>query len=449
MYKLILYLLLINTYLFSQTVDFEKALNLTLENNLQLKSQKLDIENANLDIKKVKSYSYGKLDLKHEMSRTNHAGYVFNNKLSSREATFRDFGFAEVGDMSNFDIQPKDLNYPDYRDNFNTKLTYEIPLFTGFKLQTQEDMMKIAHKAQQLKLNLDEKSLEFEVLKAYNAAVVAKEFIKATQKAKESVNLFVTAANEFYKEGLVTKIDKKQARVHELNVQSKLTEARNKFNIAIAYLKFLTSQDNISDVQALKMIICEDFDYSTLYNTAISNRDDLKIVKEQEKSMEKNVQLSNSSYYPNIYSYLEYGFNDDKITFDSNKDYYMGMLGIKYTLFDNTRSIDKQKSKILLNKTALGLNHLKDAIKLDVQKALLNLKAKRKTFKEKKEAKQLANEVLEQSKLMYKNQLIPMTELLKQEAIYRENEASLIMANYELSLALARVNLVSGKSLRE
>lgn len=49
---------------------------------------------------------------------------------------------------------------------------------------------------------------------------------------------------------------------------------------------------------------------------------------------------------------------------------------------------------------------------------------------------------------MYKNQLIPMTELLKQEAIYRENEAALIMANYELSLALAKINLVAGQNLR-
>lgn len=448
MHKLILYLLLANSYLFSQSVDFEKALDLTLENNIKLKTQKLDIENSNLDIQKVKSYSYGKLELMHEMSRTNHPGYVFNNKLSSREASFRDFGFIEYTDPTSIDTQPKDLNYPDARNNYNTKVTYEIPLFTGFKLQTQEDMMKIAHKAQQIKLNLDEKSLEFEVLKAYNAAVVAKEFIKAAKKAKESVNLFVISANEFHKEGLVTKIDKKQAQVRELNVQSKLTEAENKFDIAIAYLKFLTSQDNITDVQNLKIVNAQELDYKSLYNEAIDNRDDLKMLKEQKKSMKKNVQLANASYYPNVYSYLEYGYNDNQITFDSSKDYYYGMLGIKYTLFDDSRDVEKQKSQILLNKTALGLNQLEDAIKLEVEKALLNLKAKKKSFKEKKEAKELASEVLEQSKLMYKNQLIPMTELLKQEAIYRENEAALIMANYELSLALAKINLVAGQNLR-
>ncbi|XOB60967.1 TolC family protein [Campylobacterota bacterium DY0563] len=449
MYKVILYLLLVNTYLFSQSVNYKKVIDLTLENNLELKNQELNIKKSNLDIESVKSYSYGKLELKHEMSRTNHSGYVFNNKLSSREATFNDFGASEFTGVSALNVEPKNLNYPEVRNNFNTKVTFELPIFTGFKLKNQEDMMKIAKKAQQLKLNLDKKSLEFEVLKAYNAAVVAKEFIKATKKAKESVKLFVTSANEFYKEGLVTKIDTKQARVHELNVQSKLTEAQNKFNIALAYLKFLTSQDNITDVENLEIIKAKDYNFKSLYKEAVDKRDDLKMLKQQEKSMQKNVEVSNSSYYPNIYSYLEYGFNDDKISFDSEKDYYMGMLGIKFTLFDNNRSVQKQKSQIMLNKTAINLNQLKDAIKLEVEKTLLNLKAKRKAFKEKQEAKELASEVLEQSKLMYKNQLIPMTELLKQEAIYRENEASLIMANYELSLALARVNLVSGQSLKK
>ncbi len=174
----------------------------------------------------------------------------------------------------------------------------------------------------------------------------------------------------------------------------------------------------------------------------------LKCLKNTKKSMKKNIKLNNSTYYPNVYSYLEYGLNDDKITVDTDKDYYMAMLGIKYTLFDNTRDIDKQKSQIQFNKSLLNLNQLKDAIKLEIEKALLNLNAKEKIFKEKKEAKELAYEVFEQSKLMYKNQLIPMTELLKQEATFRENEASLIMANYEKSLAYAKLNLAIGQSLK-
>ena len=447
MHKFILYLLLIFSYAFSQTIDFDNALETTLLNNKKLKSQQLNIESSKLDIQKVESFSYGKVDLSHEMTRTNHAGYVFNSKLSSREATFRDFGFSQMSE--GIDTVPDDLNNPEVRNNFNTKVTYDIPLFTGFKLSNQEDIAKLQLKAQELKLNLDKKSLEYEVLSAYNAAVVAKEFIKATKKAKKAISFFVVSANEFYKEGLVTKIDTKQARVHALNVQSKITEANNKFDLAIAYLKFLTSNNNIKDVKSLKLFKQENKDLTQLYEYALNNRDDLKMLEQNKKGMKKNIDLNKSTYFPTVYSHLEYGVNDNSITLDSDKDYYLASLSIKYTLFDNSRKYDTQKSQLNYNKTALNFNQLKDGIKLQIEKALLNLNAKKKVFKEKQEAKELAYEVLEQSKLMYKNQLISMTELLKQEALFMENEASLIMANYEKSLAQAELNLSIGKSLKD
>ena len=449
MYKFILYLLLSFNLLFSQTINFEDALNLTLENNNKIKSQKLNIKASKIDIENIKAISYGKIDLLHEMSRTNHPGYVFNSKLSSREASFADFGADKYLGPNSLDVEPDNLNNPSSRNNFNTKISYDIPLFTGFKLSNQEDILKLQVKAQNLKLNLDKKSLEYEVLSAYNAAVVAKEFIKATKKAKEAVSFFVISANEFYKEGLVTKIDKKQAKVHELNIQSKIIEASNKFDLALAYLRFLTTNENIKDVKELKLLKNKKEELSNLYKEALENRDDLKMLKENKKGMKKSIEISNSNYLPSIYSHLEYGVNDNSITFDSDKDYYLASLGIKYTLFDNTRKYKYEKSKIAFNKTSLNLNQLKNAIKLQVEKAILNLNAKQKIFKEKKEAKELAFEVLEQSKLMYKNQLISMTELLKQEALYRENEASLIMAKYEKSLALGQLNLSIGKSLQK
>jgi outer membrane protein TolC len=163
--------------LYSKSFDFEEVLNETLKNNKKLKLQELNTQATKSDIDKVDSYSYGQLNLISEFSRTNHAGYVFNSKLSSREASFRDFGFVQMSE--GIDTKPIDLNYPDDRNNFNSKITYDIALFTGFKLSNQKEILKLKHKAEQLQLSLDKKSLEYEVLKAYNGAVVAKEFIKA------------------------------------------------------------------------------------------------------------------------------------------------------------------------------------------------------------------------------------------------------------------------------
>ena len=141
--------------------------------------------------------------------------------------------------------------------------------------------------------------------------------------------------------------------------------------------------------------------------------------------------------------------SDAGSSYRAEKDYYMALVGINLTLFDDTRDIEKQKSKIEYAKASLNSEKLKDAIKLEVQKTILNLETKEKILEEKIEAKNLANDVLEQSKLLYQNHLISMTTLLSQEANFRKNEALLIEARYEKSLALAKINLALGKNINK
>jgi len=119
------------------------------------------------------------------------------------------------------------------------------------------------------------------------------------------------------------------------------------------------------------------------------------------------------------------------------------------SLFDGTRGTQVEKSRLEHLKATLNQEKLKDGIKLEIEKAILDLETKQTVLAEKSEAKNLASEVLEQAKLQYKNRLISMTVLLQQEANYRKYEALLINAKYEKSLALAKVNLVLGKNLKE
>ena len=446
MHKSYLAVLLVS-FAYAQSVSFDKILETTIKNSKDLQKQKLNIESSKLDIENIDAVSYGKFSLSEEISRTNHAGYVFNYKLSSREASFKDFGFSQQSEGLN--VQPKDLNYPEARNNFNTKLTYDIPLFTGFKLSNQKDILKLQEQANTIKYNLDVKELEFEVLKAYNSAVIAKDFIKALEKAKEAITFMRNGAIAFHKEGLVTKIDVNEAKVYESNINSQLLESKNNFQLALAYLSFLSSDESISDVEDLKNLYFKFPNEKELYSQALENRDEVKMQNIQVNASKKNIDIAKAAYYPSVFSRLEYGYNDDTLTLSEDKDYYMAMVGITITLFDNTRSIEKQKSQIEYQKANLNEEKLKDAIKLELKKAMLNLETKEKILEEKIEAKNLASDILEQAKLQYKNQLISMTTLLQQEANYRKNEALLIQARYEKSLALASLNLVLGKNIKE
>lgn len=438
---------LISTLCYSQSINFNEVLQQALENSKDLKKQALNIDSIKQDYNIVDGINYGKVSISSEVSRTNHAGYVFNSKLSSREATFRDFGFSQMNE--GMDIIPKDLNYPNDRTNINSYVSYDIPLFMGFKIENQKDILKLQEKANELLYNLDKKNLEFEILKAYNGAVVAKDFVKALEKAKQTIEFIYEGAKEFHKNGLVTKIDVNEAKVYQLNINSTLTEAKNNFNLALAYLKYLTSNENITDVENLENIYFDLKNFDELYNNALETRDEVKMQNITIEANKKNIDVQKGSYYTTVFSHLEYGVNDDRFTASKDKDYYIALVGISLTLFDSSRSAYLEKSKIEHLKSTLDYEKLKDGIKLELEKAILDYKAKQEILKEKIEAKNLAFEVLNQANLQYKNRLISMTTLLSQEANFRKSESMLINAKYENSLALAKLNLVLGQNLNK
>lgn len=449
MKKLCLFLI-ISKLAFAQTISFEEALNQTIENSKDLQKQKINIDIAKTNSDFIDGLNFGKVSLNSDISRTNHSGYVFMGKLSSREATFKDFGAGEFDLLNpNVDVKPKDLNYPDSYTSINSYISYDLPLFTGFALYHQKGILKLQEKANEILYNLDKKNLEFEVLKAYNSAVLAKDFVKTMQKAKDTIGFIKNGAKEFHKNGLVTKIDVNEAELYFLNTNSNLIEAENNFKLSLAYLKFLTSNENISDVENLQNTYLEIKEFEDLYKIALKNRDEITLQNISIEANNKNIKANQGSYYPSVFTHLEYGYNDDKFSTSKDKDYYMALLGISLTLFDGTRSANLEKSRLEYLKAKLDFEKLQDGIKLEVQKAILDYKAKQEILKEKILASELASSVLNQAKLQYKNRLISMTTLLSQETNYRQSQTMLLNAKYENSLALARLNLVLGQNLQK
>ncbi|MEA2050718.1 MAG: TolC family protein [Campylobacterota bacterium] len=456
-------------FLFAYTIDFETSLNKTIQNNKGLKAKKLEIDASKEELNEVKGYNYGSLVFNENISRTNNAGYVFGMKMASREASFGDFGFNEFltplggaiygasqgqapSDMSGLlATEPEDLNNPDARTNYETKVTYKVPLFTGFKLQNGKKMAKLQVLAKSALYNYDKKALGLEVLKAYNGAVASKEFIKATKKAKEATNSFVNFANELYNEGLVTNIDVKQALVYDMGVDTHMIEAKNRYDLALSYLRFLTSDDTITDVKEFQNISNDNLELNSLQDKAHTNRDDFLSMQYNKDTMKIKIDYESSNNYPTIGAQLEYGYNDNSLNnINSDHDYYLGAVGLSYTLFDGFISNSKkQKAKIEYKKTKNYFEYMKDGIKLEIEKNILNLQAKEKILKQKIKAQNLAQEVLEQSQEMYKNQLINMSNLLMQQAASQQANAQTIMAKYEKSLAAATLKISLGDTLQK
>ncbi len=449
--------------LFSFEINFQDALTMALQNNKELKAKKLSVDKAKQDLREAKGYDFGTLKFNENWSKTNHAGYVFGMKMAQRGATFSDFGFdyfidnmSGLMNSSTYNStrsnllahEPNELNEPEAYRNYETKLSYDLPLFTGFKLSSAKDMSRLQVEANEAKYRYDEKALGLDVLKAYNGAVAAKYFIDATRKAKEATASFVEFASELLNEGLVTGIDVKQAQVYDVGVNAKYEEAQNRYSQALAYLRFLTGNTQIDDVGEFITISPKALELKELQNQAIKNRDDYNWMELNTQTMKTKIDFEGAENYPMVGAHVEYGYNEESLSMNEDQSYYVMAVGLEYKLFDGLKiSTAKQKAKIEYQKTNYYYEYMKDGIKLEVENNLLNLETKKKILKEKIKANDLADEVLLQSQEMYKNNLINMSNLLMQQANAQRARAEVIMSKYDVTVAAAQLKLSLGESL--
>ena len=457
MKKISLFLFL-PVFLFAYSIDFKTALEKTVTNNKSLQAKQKDIDIAKLDLKEAEGLNYGELVFSENILRTDHAGHAFGLKLGAREASFADFGFDEFLALSGagasgstiLATQPKNLNFTEDRTNFETKVTYSLPLFTGFKLESAGKMAKLQLLAKKALYKFDEKKLKLEIVKSYNGVVIAKEFIKAAQKAKEATSSFVHFADELYKEGLVTSIDVKQAKVHDMGVDSKLIEAQNRFSLALAYLRFLTNDSAISDVQGFEYIEVSKKPLSLLQQEVLTQREDYKWMELNTQTLKSKIDFEKSSLYPTVGAQIEYGYNNDTFDdFDDEHDYYMAVMGISYKIFDGAVSRSKtQKAKVKYKQAVDYYEYMKDGILLEIEKNFHTMNSKNKILLQKQKAQKLAMEVLEQSRQMYENQLINMSDLLMQQANEQKANAEAILAKYDAALANATLQISLGKDIQ-
>lgn len=230
-------------------LSLNEAIALLKEQNLEIKAASLDAKIAQNDVSLSQGYSYGALDFTQNVVRSNDAGNVFGFKLSSREATFGDFGFSEF-DNTNPNIltlQPKDLNYPGYQNFFQSKLTYAIPLYTGGKLSSYEKIAQQMEKIKQLDTTKVTAEKIYEIRKSYYDMALLDHSIDKLQVIQKNIATLQATTQQMFQEGYAKKVDLLEVEAKKANVDRMILEMQANKKLLYHYLSFLLNQ-KVSDI---------------------------------------------------------------------------------------------------------------------------------------------------------------------------------------------------------
>jgi outer membrane protein TolC len=418
MKSLILLSLLYGTQLFSNALTLQDAIELIKNNNLEVKVATLDEKISHIDSDILTSKNFGVLEFMQDYANSNDAGNVFGFKLSSREATFGDFGAEEfmnavganggIPPQSAYTTPPNNLNYPTAQNYFKSKLSYEVPLYTGGKLSSYQ---KITHAVSKIK-QLDKTAMINEKLyqtkkSFYDMALLQNSLQKITTLEANIVMLKEITKN-MIDEGYAKKIDLLEVESKEANIVRIKNQLHSNEKLLYQFLSFLLNR-KVNSIEVPQSDIVYQHKSTNLENSI-----DIQKAKAGLEIFTQKKEVANSSYFPVIGARAEVATADDTFLGDAvdHASYTVGAQ-LKWNLFNGgADSANSEKSQVEYLKMKTQLELAKAGISLQVQK----IKTEMQSFQYETESLSkelvLQNEILQNYQGRYKEKLVSMSDVI-------------------------------------
>lgn len=366
--KLVSLLFLVTVVNASNPLTLSEALDILKSENLGIKSAKVKVDSAKLDIQSASGNHWGKLDFIQDYANSNDAGNVFGFKLTSREATFGDFGLSEF-DTTNpniLSVAPEVLNYPDAQNFFQSKLKYEVALFTGFQISSYVDIMKSMAKMKTLEKEKVVNEKIYQLRKSYYDMALLRNSTENLRKILNNIETLEKMSTRMVEVGYAKKVDVLEVQAKKGNVQRLVHQMQSNQKLLLHYISFLLNSkiDNI--------VVPESDVLMPTYSDAdiLQNNLDIQRASTGLEIRKDMINVSQSSYYPTLSAFAELATADDTFLGDAN-DHKAYTVGVRLTWNIFNGGIDNvkiEKSKLQHLETQIDFNNAKQGIALKVAK---------------------------------------------------------------------------------
>ncbi len=430
-----------------ENLPLSKAIEILKKQNLEIDISSFDQRVSSLEVKIANGYNFGKLDATLMGMRSNDAGNVFGFKLQSREANFNDFGFDQflssfggammtpegtLGDFTNFaqnlanpaaqdallKIEPKNLNFPKERDHFDTKISYMIPLFTGFKLKNYKEIAKKMVKMSMLNNHQVISEKLYELKKVYYDISLLDDFLRNLTTIESNIKKLEATTKEMRKEGYAKKTDLLEVQSKLANIQRMITQTKTNEELSYQFLSFLLNEE----VKSIKIVSLGAPEMFCTIDELVKRNLDINKAQTGLEIQSKMVSVASSSYYPEIGAFAEYGSSDNTLfnKFADHDRYTVGVQ-LKWNLFNggiDRAKIESEKLKAL--KVAAQVELAKKGIALKFKKIKSEIKNYNAQIESLQKEIDLTNEIFLGYQERYKEGLASINDVIIKQSLQIE-----------------------------
>ncbi|MEJ2884681.1 TolC family protein [Pedobacter sp. GR22-6] len=418
---LLLGLVLSNAAMAQQTLTLKEALNYALQNSVNARKAKLDIEGGRYKVEEVRSQALPQI--------TGNGGLTYNAIIGSQVV---DFG----GQTQTLKFGQK------WNSSAGVQLSQQLfnqQVFTG--LQAARSSEEYYNLVAQL---TDEQVIEL-VANNYYQVLVNRQQLNVVDTNIKNVRVIEKIISNQYQNGLAKKIDVDRIKVNLTNLETQREQTINAITQLENQLKFSMGMPVKTDIVLPKTELTEVTRLPELADSVtLSNRTEFKILDIQDKLLSLQRKAYVAEYYPNLSLTGNYTYSSQSNSFDfltSNRNaigFDASAIGVtlRVPIFNGflTRSKVRQ-ADVEIKKAQEDRRQSTNSLNLAYENAKIQLKNSINTINAQKKNVELANEIYRSTQNNYNNGLASLTDLLDTENALTsaQNSYNQALLNYKIA----------------
>ncbi len=280
------------------------------------------------------------------------------------------------------------------------------------------------------------------IANSYFTVLIAKENLKILQELFVNVEKLYYETVEINKVGLIEDTDVDQVLLSKTNLKNSINSVERQIDLANKLLKLQMGIDINKDIKLTNDLnsIISDVNVNKLFYSVFDNVDniDFQLMLTQEKMSELSLKREKSTFLPSLSAFYSYKKNsmNDKFKFSNGSTWYpteiIG-LTLNVPIFGSGQKIAKvQQRKLELIKIQNQKEQFSNAISLEYQQALSNLKNSKESHDNQEKSLELAKKIYDKTLLKYKEGMATSMELNQAQNQYLENQTTLFNTLLEM-----------------
>ncbi len=418
----------------TETLSLEQAVRLALQNNSLMKASELGVEAAQARVRVAIAAYLPKVSFDHTVTGSNNPVYVFGSLLTQRRFT-----------QDNFALDR--LNAPSPLSNFQNRFSVAQSLFDFGRTRARVAQSRLGSSHSEKELEATRSHLIFRVVKSYYEALLTREMVQVAEAAVRSARAAEDSARARLSAGVALESDVLSLQVHRAGQEEEMLKASALLRLAQSALCFelgLPLERHFVLVQPVTPLPRDTTDLPTLQAAALQNRPDYRQSQLDSQTQELAVKAARSEFLPSVSLFGSWETDDQSIASRAGNNWLAGV-NLHFSLFDGRADAAKlAESRFQQKRTSAMQEHLAQTVRLQVQKAFLDLETAGQRIVVSQQAVSRAEESVRIIRNRYETGLATVTDLLRAETALTAAKGNHLRALFDQRVSAANLDLQAG-----